>query len=211
METIFGCFIFMQYKFQGMIGYLDFSQPGWLWREQTVTSLLFFCGNKHLLEMTSIWLVGTVLWMRFREIEQSPPARRASRHTQKENRNQAEFVPHKLPLKYKAAAQSCEQREKSCCSLQAAAWLEENSHHLSYRVKSPCRKWKERLWHVCPQAPAEHPANGLPCQASWPTGQEWMGQTAGQTNNWSPQDRATAARGTAGGAAPSDTQELFRR
>lgn len=131
METIFGCFIFMQYEFQGMIGYLDFSQPGWLWREQTVTSLVFFCGNKHLLEMTSIWLVGTALWMRFGEIEQSPAVRnvRNSLEAHKKGKQESDWicfmVPHKLPMKYKAAALSCEQREKSCCKAcsQQCSWM----------------------------------------------------------------------------------------
>lgn len=75
-----------------MIGYLDFSQPGWLWREQTVTSLLFFCGNKYLIKMTSIWLVGTALWTRLREMEQSPAVRNVRVALRQRKRNQNEFV-----------------------------------------------------------------------------------------------------------------------
>lgn len=213
METIFGCFIFTQYEFQGMIGYLDFSQPGRLWREQTVTSLLFFCGNKPFRDdkylacrystLNEIQGNGAVT-----SCEECEGSLKAHKKGKQESEWVCFTVPHKLSLKYKAAAPSCEQREKPCCKVcgQQRSWMRICT--IFYTDSSLALLQKEK--------PACDICVGRPQLSTQQTGslvrrlgqREWMGHAAAQTNNWSPQDRAVACchRGVAGEAVLWDIQ-----
>lgn len=210
METIFGCFIFMQYKFQGMIGHLDFSQRGWLWSDSNLIAILLwkqtsFRDDKYLACRCSTlnYIQGKRGVTSCEECEDSLEAHKKGKE---ESDRACVTVPHKLPLKYKHRAVNRGRNPPAKFAASGIAGWEFVPSFIQTQVW-PCKKMKESRRHLHWEAPRAQQTGSL-VRCLGQRAREWMGHAAAQTGKWSPRDRAMARchRGAAGKAVPQDRQ-----